>query len=101
MTAIIFVVACSSYNLVLREDTSQNRLRESLELFKNIWNNRYEKTFDLLCQCLLCQCLLNSEYVIADSKISAKGTLIFAICKGIFFIFFTETLNRQWIVIPS
>ena len=41
VTAIIFVTACSSYNLVLREDPSQNRLKESLELFKSIWNNRY------------------------------------------------------------
>lgn len=41
VTAIIFVTACSSYNMVLREDPTQNRLRESLELFKSIWNNRY------------------------------------------------------------
>ena len=40
VTAIIFVTACSSYNMVLREDPSQNRLKESLELFKSIWNNR-------------------------------------------------------------
>lgn len=40
VTAIIFVTACSSYNMVLREDPSQNRLRESLDLFKSIWNNR-------------------------------------------------------------
>lgn len=43
VTAIIFVTACSSYNLVLREDATQNRLKESLELFKSIWNNRYGK----------------------------------------------------------
>ena len=45
VTAIIFVTACSSYNMVLREDPNQNRLRESLDLFKSIWNNRfvYEK----------------------------------------------------------
>ncbi len=30
----------SGYNLTLREDATQNRLRESLDLFKNIWNNR-------------------------------------------------------------
>jgi len=40
VTAIIFVSASSSYNLVLREDPTQNRLRESLELFASIWNNR-------------------------------------------------------------
>lgn len=41
VTAIIFVTACSSFNMVLREDASQNRLKESLELFKSIWNNRW------------------------------------------------------------
>ncbi|UYV68815.1 GNAL [Cordylochernes scorpioides] len=41
VTAIIFITACSSYNMVLREDPNQNRLRESLELFKSIWNNRW------------------------------------------------------------
>lgn len=47
VTAIIFVTACSSYNMVLREDPTQNRLRESLELFKSIWNNRYIHMFPL------------------------------------------------------
>lgn len=40
VTAIIFVTACSSYNMVLREDPTQNRLKESHDLFKSIWNNR-------------------------------------------------------------
>lgn len=48
VTAIIFVVACSSYNLVLREDPSQNRLKESLELFKSIWNNRWLRTISVI-----------------------------------------------------
>ena len=34
VTAIIFVAASSSYNMVLREDNTQNRLREALDLFK-------------------------------------------------------------------
>lgn len=34
VTAIIFVAASSSYNMVLREDYTQNRLREALDLFK-------------------------------------------------------------------
>ena len=42
VTAIIFVTAMSGYNLTLREDATQNRLRESLDLFKNLWNNRYK-----------------------------------------------------------
>lgn len=40
VTAIIFVAASSSYNMVIREDNSTNRLRESLDLFKSIWTNR-------------------------------------------------------------
>lgn len=41
VTAIIFVVASSSYNMVIREDNHTNRLQEALNLFKNIWNNRW------------------------------------------------------------
>lgn len=41
VTAIIFVVASSSYNMVIREDNQTNRLQEALNLFKNIWNNRW------------------------------------------------------------
>ena len=40
VTAIIYVASSSSYDMVLMEDTSQNRLKESLDLFKSIWNNR-------------------------------------------------------------
>lgn len=48
VTAIIFVVASSSYNMTLREDSSQNRLREALALFKTIWNNRWLKTISVI-----------------------------------------------------
>lgn len=41
VTAIIFVAASSSYNMVIREDNSTNRLRESLDLYKSIWTNRF------------------------------------------------------------
>lgn len=47
VTAIIFVVASSSYNMVIREDNQTNRLQEALNLFKNIWNNRSETIFSL------------------------------------------------------
>jgi guanine nucleotide-binding protein G(s) subunit alpha len=43
VTAIIFVVATSSYNLTLLEDPSKNRLQEALDLFQQIWNNRWLK----------------------------------------------------------
>lgn len=48
VTAIIFVTAMSGYNLTLREDATQNRLRESLELFKSLWNNRWLKTISTI-----------------------------------------------------
>lgn len=52
VTAIIFVVASSSYNMVIREDNQTNRLEEALHLFKNIWNNRWRET-DTVSVCLL------------------------------------------------
>ncbi|XP_069778527.1 guanine nucleotide-binding protein G(olf) subunit alpha isoform X3 [Narcine bancroftii] len=45
VTAIIFVVASSSYNMVIREDNNTNRLREALDLFKSIWNNSNARTW--------------------------------------------------------
>lgn len=48
VTAIIFVCASSSYNMVLWEDPTQNRLKESLTLFKGIWNNRWLKTISVI-----------------------------------------------------
>lgn len=41
VTAIIFVVDISSFNMTLREDSKVNRLRESLQAFRQIWINRY------------------------------------------------------------
>lgn len=64
VTAIIFVTACSSYNMVLREDSSQNRLRESLDLFKSIWNNRWLRTISVIL-------FLNKQDLLAE-KINAN-----------------------------
>lgn len=63
VTAIIFVTACSSYNMVLREDPNQNRLRESLDLFKSIWNNRQE----LLFCCFICDILIVFLQMVEDN----------------------------------
>eukprot|EP01134_Creolimax_fragrantissima_P006687 CFRG6687T1 len=41
VTGIIYIVSTSAYNQYLREDASQNRLVESLELFSSIWKNRW------------------------------------------------------------
>ena len=64
MTAIIFVCASSSYNLVLWEDATQNRLKESLALFKNIWNNRWLKNISVIL-------FLNKQDMLAE-KIKAR-----------------------------
>uniref|UniRef100_A0A1I8FFS9 Guanine nucleotide-binding protein G(s) subunit alpha n=1 Tax=Macrostomum lignano TaxID=282301 RepID=A0A1I8FFS9_9PLAT len=52
VTAIIFVTASSSYNTGVARDPTQNRLKESLELFQSIWTNRYLRTIsqDLLAE---------------------------------------------------
>lgn len=41
VTAIIFCVAMSEYDLVLAEDEEMNRMRESMKLFESICNNRW------------------------------------------------------------
>ena len=39
--AVIFIAALSDYDLVLSEDPSVNRMKESLKLFGSICNNRW------------------------------------------------------------
>lgn len=68
VTAIIFVTACSSYNLVLREDATQNRLKESLELFKSIWNNRWLRTISIIL-------FLNKQDLLAEKVRSGKSKI--------------------------
>lgn len=48
VTAIIYIVACSSFNMVVREDGVTNRLKESLGLFEQIWNNRWLRTVSMI-----------------------------------------------------
>ncbi|XP_067652847.1 guanine nucleotide-binding protein G(s) subunit alpha [Haliotis asinina] len=68
VTAIIFVTACSGYNLVLREDPSQNRLKESLELFRSIWNNRWLRTISVIL-------FLNKQDLLADKVRAGKSKI--------------------------
>ncbi|KAM3961410.1 guanine nucleotide-binding protein G(s) subunit alpha [Aphomia sociella] len=68
VTAIIFVTACSSYNMVLREDPTQNRLRESLDLFKSIWNNRWLRTISVIL-------FLNKQDLLAEKVSAGKSRL--------------------------
>ncbi|KAK7505767.1 hypothetical protein BaRGS_00003038 [Batillaria attramentaria] len=68
VTAIIFVTACSGFNLVLREDPSQNRLRESLELFRSIWNNRWLRTISVIL-------FLNKQDLLAEKVKAGKSKI--------------------------
>uniref|UniRef100_A0A8C7VCV6 Guanine nucleotide-binding protein G(s) subunit alpha n=1 Tax=Oncorhynchus mykiss TaxID=8022 RepID=A0A8C7VCV6_ONCMY len=68
VTAIIFVVASSSYNMVIREDNQTNRLQEALNLFKNIWNNRWLRTISVILF-LNKQDLLAVKVLVGKSKI--------------------------------
>jgi len=68
VTAIIFVTACSGYNMVLREDATQNRLRESLDLFKSIWNNRWLRTISVIL-------FLNKQDLLAEKVIAGKSKI--------------------------
>nr|XP_033789989.1 LOW QUALITY PROTEIN: guanine nucleotide-binding protein G(olf) subunit alpha [Geotrypetes seraphini] len=68
VTAIIFVVACSSYNMVIREDNNTNRLRESLDLFKSIWNNRWLRTISVIL-------FLNKQDMLAEKVLAGKSKI--------------------------
>ncbi|CAH0599845.1 unnamed protein product [Chrysodeixis includens] len=39
--AIWFLVACSDFDQTLREDGSQNRLKEAVDLFEDVWQSRF------------------------------------------------------------
>ncbi|XP_006808171.2 guanine nucleotide-binding protein G(olf) subunit alpha-like isoform X1 [Neolamprologus brichardi] len=68
VTAIIFVAASSSYNMVIREDNSTNRLRESLDLYRSIWTNRFLKTISVIL-------FLNKQDVLAEKILAGKSKL--------------------------
>uniref|UniRef100_A0AAQ4RCS3 Guanine nucleotide-binding protein G(s) subunit alpha n=1 Tax=Gasterosteus aculeatus aculeatus TaxID=481459 RepID=A0AAQ4RCS3_GASAC len=68
VTAIIFVVASSSYNMVIREDNQTNRLQEALNLFKNIWNNRWLRTISVIL-------FLNKQDLLAEKVLAGKSKI--------------------------
>lgn len=39
--AVLFLISCSDFDQTLREDATQNRLKEALELFSGVWHNRF------------------------------------------------------------
>ncbi|KAB0406322.1 hypothetical protein E2I00_007708, partial [Balaenoptera physalus] len=68
VTAIIYVAACSSYNMVIREDNNTNRLRESLDLFESIWNNRWLRTISIIL-------FLNKQDMLAEKVLAGKSKI--------------------------
>ncbi|XP_059914652.1 LOW QUALITY PROTEIN: guanine nucleotide-binding protein G(olf) subunit alpha-like [Gadus macrocephalus] len=68
VTAIIFVVASSSYNMVIREDNDTNRLREALDLFRSIWNNRWLRTISVIL-------FLNKQDMLAEKVLAGKSKI--------------------------
>lgn len=79
VTAIIFVVASSSYDMTIREDTGQNRLKEALELFNNIWNNRWLRTISVIL-------FLNKQDVLAEKVLRGQTQIV---------TYFPEYLNYE------
>ena len=39
--AVLFLISCGDFDQTLREDPTQNRLVEALELFSGVWHNRF------------------------------------------------------------
>ncbi|ESN96641.1 hypothetical protein HELRODRAFT_68124, partial [Helobdella robusta] len=68
VTAIIFITDCSSYNMVLREDSTQNRMRESLDLFSTIWNNRWLRAISIIL-------FLNKQDLLAEKVKAGKSKI--------------------------
>lgn len=48
VTAIVYVADLSSFDMTLREDSNVNRLKESLETFRQIWRNRYLRNISVI-----------------------------------------------------
>ncbi|KAH9496071.1 hypothetical protein Btru_012634 [Bulinus truncatus] len=48
VVAILYLGETSSYDQTLREDPTKNRLLESLEIFEQVWNNRFLRPVSLL-----------------------------------------------------
>lgn len=54
--------------MVLREDNTQNRLREALDLFRSIWNNRWLRTISVIL-------FLNKQDLLEEKIKSGKSKL--------------------------
>ncbi|XP_033642587.1 guanine nucleotide-binding protein G(s) subunit alpha-like [Asterias rubens] len=69
VTALIFVVACSSFDLVLREDQNKNRLQESLDLHERLWKNRFLRGTSVIM-------FLNKQDILAEKVSRRQSSLV-------------------------
>ncbi|XP_022241017.1 guanine nucleotide-binding protein G(s) subunit alpha-like [Limulus polyphemus] len=47
ITAILFLVSSSGFDMKLREDNDKNRMKESLELFQDVWSSSFPMLYFL------------------------------------------------------
>ncbi|XP_033095424.1 guanine nucleotide-binding protein G(s) subunit alpha-like [Anneissia japonica] len=67
VTAMLFVVAASSYDMTLREE-NKNRLSEALDLYKSIWNHKYLRYTSVVL-------FLNKQDILAEKIKSGRTKL--------------------------
>ncbi|XP_071945061.1 guanine nucleotide-binding protein G(s) subunit alpha-like [Antedon mediterranea] len=67
VTAMLFVVAASSYDMTLREE-NKNRLSEALDLYKSIWNHKYLRYTSMVL-------FLNKQDILAEKIKSGRTKL--------------------------
>lgn len=71
VVAIQFLADCSSYDQNLREDPSKNRLLEALEIFEQVWRNRFLKYVSILL-------FLNKIDILAEKVAKGRSIKYFA-----------------------
>ncbi|XP_063422602.1 guanine nucleotide-binding protein G(s) subunit alpha-like [Mytilus trossulus] len=91
VAVILFMVDCGSFDTTLREDPTKNRLLEALEIFEQVWKNRFLRNVSVLL-------FLNKIDVLAEKV--AKGRCIAELVKKYPHIFpdfdsFTASNNEK------
>lgn len=75
VTAIIFCVALSAYDLVLAEDEEMNRMHESMRLFDSICNNKWFSDTSIIL-------FLNKKDLFQEKILSSPLTICFPDYRG-------------------
>ncbi|KAH8415628.1 hypothetical protein KR222_006801, partial [Zaprionus bogoriensis] len=65
---VLFLISCSEFDQNLREDPSQNRLQEALNLFRAVWQNRFLASSGLI--------VFLNKYDIMERKIRAGKHIV-------------------------